>query len=270
MGKIYQVEGIILKKQPLGENDLLITMFSPDRGLVKAVAPLARNHKSHLRGKTELLIVNHFSIAMGKTLDRILEVDTIESYGNLSRSIEKLTVSQYLVELVLNLAITQEAQPDLYSIFREHLYRIEKIAENESLFPYLSQAVFHCLAITGVAPNAYYCMQSQHPIHPNFEQKGWKVGFSFEAGGVIKNNLSSMSIDLNLNAIELTLLQSLSAKTVFAIPETIPPSYPHDDIKKAWIKIAKILKDYLEFYLGHALKSAQMMTDVLMTAAENS
>jgi DNA repair protein RecO (recombination protein O) len=265
MAKIFPVEGIILKKQPLGENDLLVTMLSPHRGLVKAVAPLGRNHHSHLRGKMELLIVNHFSLLKGKSLDRITEVDTIESYPKLSRSIEKLTVSQYLAELVLNLAITQEPQPDLYSIFREHLYRIENTGKNESLFPYISQAVFHCLAVVGVAPNAYYCMQSQYPINPNFEQQGWQIGFSFEAGGVIKNNLSSMSIDWNLNAIELALLQSLSGKTVFAIPDGIPSFYPHGDIQKAWIKIETILKDYLEFYLGHVLKSAQIMTNILRT-----
>jgi DNA repair protein RecO (recombination protein O) len=259
MGKIYQVEGIILKKQPLGENDLLITMLSPDRGLVKAVAPLARNHNSHLRGKTELLIVNHFSIAKGKSLDRILEVDTIESYGKLSRTIEKLSVSQYLAELVLNLGIAQEAQPDLYNIFREHLYRIENTGKDESLFPYVCQGVFHCLATAGVAPNAYYCVNSQHPINPNFEERRWKVGFSFEAGGLIKNNLSSVSIDVNLNAIELALLQSLSAKTVFAIPESIPSSYSHSDIEKAWIKIEKVLNDYLEFYLGHVVVSERIM-----------
>lgn len=277
MGKIYQVEGIILKKQPLGENDLLITILSPDRGLIKAVAPQARNHKSNLRGKTELLIVNHFSIVNRKNLDRaapfldrIIEVDTIESYGKLSRSIGKLTVTQYLAELVLNLAITEQPQSELYSIFREHLQRIEQLSIHESLFPYVSQAVFHCLATAGIAPNAYYCVNSQHPIHPNFEQQGWKVAFSFEGGGVIKNNLSSVSIDVNLNAIELTLLQSLSGKTVFAIPENIPPFYPHGDIEKAWIKIETILKDYLEFYLGHALKSAQIMTDVLMTIEERS
>lgn len=262
MGKIYQVEGIILKKQPLGENDLLITLLSPHKGLVKVVAPQARNHHSHLRGKTELLMVNHFSLTKGKNLDRILEVDTIESYGKLSRSISKLTVSQYLAELVLNLAITDQPQGELYSIFREHLHRIEQLSLQESLLPYLSQALFHCLATVGIAPNAYYCLHSQQPIQPNFTQQGWKVGFSFEAGGLINHKLSSESINFNVNALELALLQSLSSKTVFAIPETMP--YPLEDIEKAWIRVTKILKDYIEFYLGHALKSAQIMTDVLI------
>ncbi|MGI0481307.1 DNA repair protein RecO [Geminocystis sp. CENA526] len=259
MGNIYQTEGIILKKQSLGEDDLLITIFSPHRGLVKAVAPQARKHKSTLRGKTELLIVNHFSIQQGKSLDRILEVDTIESYPQLSRSIEKITVAQYLGELVLNLALKQEAQPDLYSIFREHLYRIENTEKNENLLPYISQAVFHCLATVGIAPNAYYCVNSQHPITPNFEQKSWKIGFSFEAGGLINHNISSVSIETNLNALELSLLQSLSNKTVSSIPDNTPPHYSDGEIQKAWIRVETILKDYLEFYLGYPLKSAKML-----------
>ncbi|BAQ66802.1 DNA repair protein RecO [Geminocystis sp. NIES-3709] len=265
MSNTYKIIGIIVKKQPFGENDLLITFLSSDNGLVKVIAPKARNHKSTLRGKTELLIVNHFSILKGKNLDRIIEIDTIKSYPKLTQSIEKLMVTQYLAELILNLGMIEQSQSELYTLFNEHLHRIEKLSINESLFPYLSQAVFHFLAVTGIAPNAYYCVKTQQPINPNFDQKDWKVGFSFEGGGIINHhsNISSTSIDLNLNALELALLQSLSDKTIFAIPENIPSFYSHSHIEKAWIRVEKILKDYLEFYLGHALKSAQIMTEIL-------
>lgn len=143
MSLTYQTTGIIVRKQGFGENDLLITLLSPENGLVKAIAPNARKHQSTLRGRTELFVVNKFLMIKGKNLDRISQVETEKTYRKLSQSLGKLTASQYLAELVLNLAITQEPQSELYVILNEHLQRIEQLSPSENLFPYISQSVFH-------------------------------------------------------------------------------------------------------------------------------
>lgn len=267
MSLTYQTTGIIVRKQGFGENDLLITLLSPEKGLVKAIAPNARKHQSTLRGKTELFVVNNFLMVKGRNLDHISQVETEKTYRKLSQSLGKLTVSQYLAELVLNLAITEEPQPELYAIFNEHLRRIEQLSPNENLFPYIAQSVYHFLAIAGIAPNLYNCLKTQQPIIPNFEQKHWKVGFSFKAGGLLKTlNTGKMSdesheipINIQLNAIELALLQSLAHKILLPITEILPSIYSDSLIENGWIKIERILKDYIEFYLGHALKSAEVI-----------
>lgn len=267
MNATYKTTGIIVRKQGFGENDLLITLLSPDNGLVKVIAPNARKHQSTLRGKTELFVVNNFLIIKGRSLDRISQVETEKTYRKLSQSLGKLTVSQYLAELILNLAITEEPQPELYAIFNEHLRRIEQLSNTENLFPYIAQSVFHFLAIAGVAPNVYNCLKTQQPITPNFEQKDWKVGFSFKAGGLLKTlntgkiNHESHQIPINsqLNAMELALFQSLAHKILLPITEILPPVYPDSLIENGWIRVERILKEYIEFYLGHALKSAEVI-----------
>ncbi|MBL1208456.1 DNA repair protein RecO [Geminocystis sp. GBBB08] len=227
MSKTYNIKGIIVQKQGFGENDLLITLLSPENGLIKAIAPNARKYQSTLRGKTELFVVNNFLIIKGRNLDRISQVDTEKTYHKLSQSLGKLTVSQYLAELVLNLAITQQPQPELYTVFNEHLKRIEQLSPKENLYPYIAQAVFHFLAIAGIAPNMYNCLKTQQPITPNFEQQGWKVGFSFKAGGLLKtlntgkinHDHDSMIINSQLNALELALFQSLAHKVLLPISD---------------------------------------------------
>ena len=49
MSRTYQATGINLKGMPLGEADRLVTILSPEYGLIRAVAPGARKHKSKLR-----------------------------------------------------------------------------------------------------------------------------------------------------------------------------------------------------------------------------
>ncbi len=272
MSGTYQTTGIIIKKQGFGENDLLITFLSPDNGLVKAIAPNARKYKSTLRGRTELFIVNNFLMVKGRNLDRITQIEIEKRYPKLSQSIGKLTVSQYLAELVLNLALTQQPQPELYAIFNEHLRRIEELSTSENLFPYIAQGVFHFLAIAGIAPDVYNCIETQQSIIPNFEQKDWKVGFSFKAGGLLKTlntgkisyKSNPISINSQLNAVELALLQSLAHKILLPITEILPCIYPDSVIENGWMRVERILKDYLEFYLGHGLKSAEVIHDILM------
>jgi DNA repair protein RecO (recombination protein O) len=261
----YDLTGIVLQKKPFGENDLLVTILSPDLGLVRGVAPGARKHKSRLRGRTELLVVNHFFLIQGRSIDRITQIETIESYPKLSQSIGKLAVSQYLAELVLNLALREQPQSELYTLLREHLRRIENLSTEENLFPYLAQAIFHLLAVTGIAPNVHSCIYCQKAIEPQFQQQNWQIGFSFQGGGIIKNNFSSTNkIDRQINALELAILQSLGNSDVSPLNDITSFQFHQLLIEKSWIRVERMLKDYLEFYLGKVLKSAEIITDVLI------
>jgi DNA repair protein RecO (recombination protein O) len=43
-----------------------------------------------LRGRSEIFVVNQFLIARGRSLDKITQAETIESYSGLSRDLGKL------------------------------------------------------------------------------------------------------------------------------------------------------------------------------------
>lgn len=269
MNTTLKTIGIIVQKKPLGESDLLITFLSPEWGLKSAIAPQAREYKSILRGRSELLMVNDFLLIKGRKLDRILQMETQTSYAKLTTSIGKLTVSQYLAELILHLA-HEQAQPELYTLFLEHLRRIENLSNDDLLFAHLAQAVYHLLAIGGIAPEVYHCVHSQKQIIPNFQQPHWRVGFSFQGGGVteyVKSSYPSHFSQINdhLSAIELALFQSLSKPYLTANLSDIIPLINDDFlIQKSWMRIERILKSYLEFHLDCKMRSAEVITDLLI------
>lgn len=261
MSQTYQTTGIILKQNPFKENDLLVTIFSPEYGLIRAIAPGARKYKSSLRGRIQPLVVNEFLIIKGKSLDRLIQADTKESYPKLSQHLGKLTISQYLAEIVLNLAPEEQPQKELYNNFNYHLKNLEKIEHNFDLCPYLCQGVFDILTIAGIAPEVNYCLFTDHPLIPNFNQSHWQVGFSFSHGGLIQlstlNNNQRKDINTKINALELSLIQCLHQG---GLNNNLPTEkYPQEIINRAWMNIERNLKNYLEFYLGHSLKSATMI-----------
>jgi DNA repair protein RecO (recombination protein O) len=192
MSRVYKATGINLKSMPLGEADKLVTILTREFGLIRAVAPGARKQKSQLSGRSGLFVVNELLLAKGRSLDKITQAETLESYPGLSKDLSKLAASQYLAELVLCYALSEQPQEELYELLNEHLRRLERLPNtaNGSLgaslvLAHLSHGVFHLLALAGVAPQVQVCCVTQNTLSPDFTNPEWRVGFSIDAGGIV-------------------------------------------------------------------------------------
>jgi len=169
---------------PMGESDRLLTILTREHGLVRAVAMGARKHNSRLGGRSGLFVVNELLIAKGRSLDKVTQAETLESYPKLGQDLKKLTASQYLAEICLYQALSQQPQEELFLLLNEHLKRIEQ-APSSWVVAHLTQAVFQLLILGGVAPQVHFCCMTQQPICPNLADPDWQTGFSIAAGGAI-------------------------------------------------------------------------------------
>jgi DNA repair protein RecO (recombination protein O) len=189
MSGTYKATGINLKAMPLGESDRLLTVLTRELGLIRVVAPGARKHQSSLRGRSGLFVLNELLIAKGRNLDKIIQADSLESYPGLSQDLRKLTASQYVAELVLYQALSNQPQEELFCLLREQLALIERLP-GEAILASLAHATFHLLRLAGVAPQVYDCCFTKQSVVPDFKIHDWQVGFSIAAGGVV--SLSAM------------------------------------------------------------------------------
>ena len=187
MSRTYKATGINLKTQAFGEADRLVTILTREFGLIRAIAPGARKHKSSLGGRSGMFVVNELLIAQGRSLDKITQAETIKTYPGLSKDLGKLAASQYLAEIVLCQALSEQPQEELYELLNEHLGRLEAIPTTEvkSIFAHLAHAVFHLLANSGLTPQVQVCCLTGHPLTPDFLDPKPQVGFSVSAGGII-------------------------------------------------------------------------------------
>ncbi len=187
MSRTYKATGINLKSMPLGESDRLLTILTREFGLIRAVAPGARKHLSRLGGRSGLFVVNDLLIASGRSLDKITQAETLESYPGLSLDLGKLAASQYLGEMVLAQALSEQPQEELFCLLNEHLRRLERLPNTRSslVLAHLTHAVFHLLAWAGITPQVQVCCLTQLPLTPDFTAPDWRVGFSVPAGGTV-------------------------------------------------------------------------------------
>ena len=276
MNQKYKATGIVLKGTSFKENDRLVTVLTPEYGLIRALAPGAKKHKSQLRGRTQLFVVNELLFIKGRSLDKIIQADTLYTYPGLSRDLGKLATAQYLAELSLALAVDEQPQPELYELLNKHLKRVEAFKVGESVYPYLAQAVFHLLAIAGLTPQVFDCCVTQRSVSFNSDSSG--VGFSFEGGGIIdldavtkiqkqpelddeeNYNLRIPKIDYRINGIELAVLQQLNHHQ---LPTELLATKNGDlDLETTWIRIERILREYIQYHIGKTIRSASLVDNL--------
>lgn len=271
MGKTYKATGINLKAKPLGEYDRLLTILTPEYGLIRAIAPGARKHRSSLSGKSELFFVNQLLISKGRSLDKIIQVETIESYSGLSKNLGKLAAGQYLAELVLHQALSEQPQEQLFYLLREHLSRLERLSQEDLKLPnlllaYLAHGIYHLLALDGIAPQVQMCCATGRPLRPNLTDPEWRIWFSIESGGTVvlsaltenersKSNPALKDLNTQIDAAQLKLLQDLAlAELNQEIELTVSPN---------WVLVENLLRQYAQYQLGCSIRSAGLIDTYL-------
>ena len=257
MSGTYKTIGINLKSTPLGESDRLLTVLSEEHGLLRVVAPGSRKQNSSLSGRSSLFVVNQLLIAKGRNLDKIIQAESLESYPGLSQDLRKLTVSQYLAELTLCQALSDQPQVELFCLLREHLDRLEQHSASAAL-ACLTHATFHLLALAGLAPQVQTCCISQQPIEPVVDDLNWRVGFSVIAGGVVRLSEQSSEPLTQLNAIELHLLQQLAQPDLAPTLATHSASFPALN-HPAWLSIERLLRHYAQYHFDRPIRSAALI-----------
>lgn len=228
MSRTYKATGINLKTQVFGESDRLVTILTKEYGLLTAIAPGARKHNSSLGGRSAMFVVNEVLIAKGRSLDKITQANTVKSYPGLAKDLGKLAASQYLAEIVLSQALSENPQEELYELLNEHLARLENVSSNNSLevVAYLCHAVFQFLALAGFAPQVDVCCLTQRPLVADFGNVRNQVGFSINAGGAIYLDAWE-KLRSSQNLLEQQEEQKSTVREAGG-SYTVSPQQPHD------------------------------------------
>lgn len=306
MSRAYKVTGINLKGMPIGETDRLLTVLTIERGLIRVVAPGARKHKSRLGGRSGQFVINELLIIPGRQLDKLVQAETVQSFPGLAVDLGKLTASQYLAEIVLCQALSEQPQTELFALFKEHLARLEETT-GDGVLACLSQGVFHLLALAGVAPEVRRCCLSQVPVVPDLVTANWQAGFSPLVGGVVSFEMvekiptsdhrrhhtrgryadsgewqlftpahrtpgtAARSRPENavslITAPELALLQRLGQHQLLTGAPVAGEAMESIATRRLWQRIERLLRQYTQYQLERPIRSAALIDTCFPVAA---
>ncbi len=150
---IVRTEAVVLRAMDYGETSRIVALFSRERGRLSVMAKGARLTRSRfgsmLQPGSHIQAVFYYKPSRG--LQLLSEAAHLESYHQTGRSLEKLTLSLRVLELVHALLPEEEPHPVVFNLLLQVLDRINTADERlANLLPYFQ---LRLASILGFAPD---------------------------------------------------------------------------------------------------------------------
>jgi DNA repair protein RecO (recombination protein O) len=244
----FRVEAVVLRHADWGEADSLVTLFTRERGKVRAIAKGARRIKSRKAGHLEPFTRVTLQLAKGRDLFIITQAETLEAYLPIHESLEKTSLAAYLSELLDR--FTYEDESENYNIFRlltETLSRIEKEDDHWLSIRYYE---LHLLDFLGYRPHLFECANCGEKI------KAVDQFFSPAAGGVLCPRCGAgLPGAWRIPVQTLKYLRHFQRSDYMAAKR----AHPERDVKN---EVEALLQRYVTYLLERSLNSPEFIRQI--------
>jgi DNA repair protein RecO (recombination protein O) len=243
---LYKAKAIVLGGRDIGEADKIMTLYSEEKGKIKAIAKGIRKTKSKFGSSLEpftfsnLLIYSKNNSVAGKNpLDIISDAQIQSSFRNLRDNLEGFAYGNFLVELVDKM--TGEREQDGYRIFRllKEFLGLGGCVRNAKVLIYGFTLRF--FNVLGYHPRIDEC------VICGSKSEGYY--FSVNDGGVLCGDCKKRETGV--------LPISISSLQYFRQLMRMEPRHL-DNLKISVCcekELENIIQDYLDFYLERDIKS---------------
>ena len=176
--RTYRCEGIVLKSAPVGEGGVIATIYSRERGKLRAMVRGARKPGGKMVGHMEPLCRVDLALAVGKggLLDTVTQAQTLDVFPGLKSDLDGLAKGIYMAELVDGYGVEGEPNQQIYAHFLEGLRALDSHPSGQMPLRYFE---LHLLKSSGFMPEIHLCVKCRKELVPGQHR------YSPEAGGVL-------------------------------------------------------------------------------------
>jgi DNA repair protein RecO (recombination protein O) len=111
--KTYQ--SVILKKQPYGEGDEIVTLYTNEAGKLRALAKAVKFPKSKLAGGLQVLFLAKLVLSSGR-LPKIIGVEVLRSFARLRENLAAVKLAFFSIELTMKFTPDEQKNPALFNL----------------------------------------------------------------------------------------------------------------------------------------------------------
>jgi len=269
----YSVTGINVGTFNLGEADKIITIFTAERGLIRAVAKGARKPGAKVGGRAEPLNVNKLLMATGRSLDIITQAESVETFPKLRQDLVRLSYALYYAELTQHFGPGLSDENETYFEFLRDALRMQAECGGDPAWLCLKFEL-GLLDMLGYRPELTYCVMCRQPLTDS------TLGaFHQEWGGIIcKPCLAKGRSDRGLADEE----HAISGFSIRFAREITPNVWRHlvlasdpdssgdpiygqparASLKQSLTAARRIVQGYIEHRAGKRMKSLDLVADL--------
>ena len=249
----YVTEAINLKSYNLNDADKIIVMYSKDNGLIKGVAKGIKKPNSKLGARMDLLVANSLQLLKGRSMDTIIQAQTVNNFKKTREDFDKLMYSSYISELVMNFGEGSEAaSKEIYDLLYKALNRISDAEEKKDALIAVIKFQLKLLLIMGFCVELDTCLCCRERVLDE------EMYFSSKMGGIVCIECNE-HLGLNLK-MHHKIRDFLEAMLQFDF------DYESDYDRKATEKVCQVcfnlLDDYIKTHTNKKTKSLKVLQEL--------
>ena len=173
----FSVEAIVLRHRDWGEADRLVTLFTLQRGKLRAVVKGARKQRSRKGGHLQPFTHITLQLARARGPYIITQVDTLDAYLPLKENLELTGNASYLVELLDRFTYDEEEKNT--ALFRLLGDSLSRLSRGDDIWVVVRYYEMRLLDYLGFRPRLFHCASCEEEI------KAEAQFFSASQGGVL-------------------------------------------------------------------------------------
>ncbi len=247
--RLFSTPAIVLRRADYGEADRLLTLLTPERGRVRAIAKGARRITSRKAGHIELFARVHVLLAQGREFEVLAQAALIEPHQPLREDVLRGALAGYLCELAEQFAPENSDSSALFDLLAEGLLWLCAVRQ-----PRLAARAFEMrlLTLEGYRPELFRCARTGAPLPEAAEI----VAFSPQAGGVLSQEAVAQHSDARpLRCSALLLMRALQTQPPEVWQRLEVDADTHAEVERA-------TQAYLQHILERRLRSPALVRQV--------
>ena len=255
MSKNFTTNAINLTSYDFSESDKIVVMYSKEKGLIRGIAKGCKKPKSKLGATMQTLVANKIIMNKGRNLDIISQAEALNSFKDLKRDFNKLSLSMYCAEIVSNYGIEEDANSEeIYNLLYKALNTLSVANNSTEALLCVLRFQLKIMSQTGLQISLKTCSNCDC----EFSQKE-NYKFSIATGGILCSDCYKKLTDLNgkIVSIHHKIIEFLSAleETDFT-EKTVYDKLATD---KICVVCFNLLKDYISYHSSKKFKTVNML-----------
>lgn len=249
----YVTEAINLKSYNLNDADKIIVMYSKDNGLIKGVAKGIKKPKSKLGARMDLLVANTLQLLKGRSMDTIVQAQTVNNFRKTREDIDKLMFSSYVSELVMNFGEGSEAaSKEIYELLYKALNRIANSTSKKDAFIAVIKFQLKLLLILGFCVELDTCLCCREQVLAE------DMYFSSTMGGIVCEECNEhLGVKLKMHHKIRDFLQAM-----LQFDFDFESEYDQKATEKICQVCFSLLDEYIQTHTNKKQKSAKVLQEL--------
>ncbi|NMB54527.1 MAG: DNA repair protein RecO [Leptolinea sp.] len=242
-----KTEAIVLRHSEMGEADRLLTLFSRNAGVIRAVVKGARRIHSKKAGHLEPFTRVNLMLARSHELWIVTQAVALDLFLPLHEDLILTGEAAYVLELIDRFSYEEGENHVLYQLLVETL---ERLSRGDPIFTAVHFFELHLLDSVGFRPQLFNCVQCKEEIKPQDQF------FSAFLGGAVCPRCAGQAPDARPISVDaLKYLRNFQRTAYTRLLQAVPSTAVEREVET-------ILQYYITTLLERHLNTPQFINEI--------